>query len=208
MRGTSLKLVDNFTNHSSIVSSIESEVNTHHTKVWINIDRLLIIWKSDLSDKIKQNFFQAVAVFTLNICLNTFSTVGCHQWCFAWFLVEFQVFQLHTIVPCWSFQRLIISDTPYRSLNIGKKRNKTEIELGFYLFGPLLTAHQCIWLVVVSTTLKQTLSSSLAFLESLMPLKNWCSIHARWFKSSLKHSIRFCGIFTKFKIAFYCISFF
>ena len=28
-------------------------------------------------------------------------------------------------------------------------------------------------------------------LESLMPLKNWCSIHARWSKSSLKHSIRF-----------------
>ncbi len=24
-----------------------------------------------------------------------------------------------------------------------------------------------------------------AFLESLMPLKNWCSIHARWSKSSL-----------------------
>ena len=36
-----------------------------------------------------------------------------------------------------------------------------------------------------------------AFLESLMLLekKNWCSIHARWSKSSLKHSIRFCGIF-------------
>ena len=31
------------------------------------------------------------------------------------------------------------------------------------------------------------------FLESLMPLKNWCSIHARCSKSSLKHSIRFCG---------------
>ena len=34
-----------------------------------------------------------------------------------------------------------------------------------------------------------------AFLESLMPLKNWCSIHARCSQSSLKHSIRFCGIF-------------
>ena len=48
-----------------------------------------------------------------------------------------------------------------------------------------------------------------AFLESLMPLKNWCSIHARWSKSNLKHSIRFCGsIFFKFKTEFYCISFF
>ena len=47
-----------------------------------------------------------------------------------------------------------------------------------------------------------------AFLESLMPLRNWCSIHARWSKSSLKHSIRFCGIFSKFKTESYCISFF
>ena len=38
-----------------------------------------------------------------------------------------------------------------------------------------------------------------AFLESLIPLKNSCSIHARLFKSSLKHSRRFCGIFSKFK---------
>ena len=47
-----------------------------------------------------------------------------------------------------------------------------------------------------------------AVLESLIPLKNWCSIHARWSKSSLKHSIGFCGIFSKFKTEFYCISFF
>ena len=46
-----------------------------------------------------------------------------------------------------------------------------------------------------------------AFFESLMPLKNSCLIHARWSKSSLKHSIRFCGI-SKFKTGFYCISFF
>ena len=47
-----------------------------------------------------------------------------------------------------------------------------------------------------------------AFLESLMSLKNWCLIHARWSKSSLKHSIRFCGIFSKFETEFYCLSFF
>ena len=38
-----------------------------------------------------------------------------------------------------------------------------------------------------------------AFRESLMPLKSWCCIHARWSKSSLKHSIRFCGIFPSLK---------
>ena len=38
-----------------------------------------------------------------------------------------------------------------------------------------------------------------AFLKSFMLLKNWCSIYARCSKSSLKHSIGFCGIFSKFK---------
>ena len=37
------------------------------------------------------------------------------------------------------------------------------------------------------------------FLDSLMPLKNWCSIHARWSKSSLKHSIGFSRIFRSLK---------
>ena len=36
-----------------------------------------------------------------------------------------------------------------------------------------------------------------AFFESLMPLKNWCSIHARCSKSSLKHSVRFLWQFSK-----------
>ena len=48
-----------------------------------------------------------------------------------------------------------------------------------------------------------------AFLESLTPLKNWCSIHAIWSKGTLKHSLHFCGIiFSKFKTEFYCLSFF
>ena len=39
-----------------------------------------------------------------------------------------------------------------------------------------------------------------AFLESLMPLKNWCPIHARCSKSSLKHSIRYSvAFFLSFK---------
>ena len=38
-----------------------------------------------------------------------------------------------------------------------------------------------------------------AFLESLIPLKNWCSINARCSKSSLKNSIRFWSIFPSLK---------
>ena len=47
-----------------------------------------------------------------------------------------------------------------------------------------------------------------AFLESLMPLKNGCSIYARWSKSSLKYSIRFYGIFPSLENNFiaYCSS--
>ena len=41
-----------------------------------------------------------------------------------------------------------------------------------------------------------------AFLESLMPLKSWCSIHARCSKSSLKHSVPFWGIFPSLKQKF------
>ena len=38
-----------------------------------------------------------------------------------------------------------------------------------------------------------------AFLESLMPLKNTCSIYARWSRSNLKNSIHLCGIFPSLK---------
>ena len=47
-----------------------------------------------------------------------------------------------------------------------------------------------------------------AFLESLMPLKIWCSIHAKWSKSSLKHFIRFYSILSKFKTESNFTSFF
>ena len=36
-------------------------------------------------------------------------------------------------------------------------------------------------------------------LESLISLKNWCLIHGRWSKCSLKHWIRFCVIFPSLK---------
>ena len=40
------------------------------------------------------------------------------------------------------------------------------------------------------------------FFVQSVTLKNWFSIHARWSKSSLKHSIRFCGIFQNLKHSF------
>ena len=70
--GTSLKLVDKFTYLGSSVSSTEQDIETRLTKAWTAIDRLSIIWKSDLTDKMKRSFFQAVVVLIL--------LYGCTTW--------------------------------------------------------------------------------------------------------------------------------
>ena len=72
LNGSSLKLVDKFTYLGSSVSSTEKDINTRLAKVWTDIDRLSVIWKSDLTDKIKRSFFQAVVVSIL--------LYGCTTW--------------------------------------------------------------------------------------------------------------------------------
>ena len=62
---TPLKLVDKFTYLGSSVSSTKKDIDTLLTKAWTAIDRLSIIWKSDLTDKMKCSFFQAVVVSIL-----------------------------------------------------------------------------------------------------------------------------------------------
>ena len=63
--GTSLKLVDKFTYLGSSISSIEKDIDSRLTKAWTTIDRLSIIWESDLTDKMKRSFFQSVVVSIL-----------------------------------------------------------------------------------------------------------------------------------------------
>ena len=70
--GTSLKLVNKFTYLGSSISSTEKDINTRLTKAWTAIDRLSIIWKSDLTDKMKRSFFQAAVVSIL--------LYGCTTW--------------------------------------------------------------------------------------------------------------------------------
>ena len=70
LEGTSLKLVDKFTYLGSSVSSTEKDIDTRLTKAWTAIDRLSIIWKSDLTNK--HSFFQAEAVSIL--------LYGCTTW--------------------------------------------------------------------------------------------------------------------------------
>ena len=69
---TSLKLVDKFPYLGSSVSSTEKHIDTRLTKAWTGIDRLSIIWKSNLTDKMKRIFFQAAVVSIL--------LYGCTTW--------------------------------------------------------------------------------------------------------------------------------
>ena len=59
---SSLKLVDKFSYLRSSVSSTEKDIDTRLTKVWTAIDKLSIIWKSVLTDKMKRSFFLAAVV--------------------------------------------------------------------------------------------------------------------------------------------------
>ena len=63
--GSSLKLVDKFTYLGSSVSSTEKDIDTRLRRAWTTIDKLSIIWKSDLTDKMKRSFFQAAVVSIL-----------------------------------------------------------------------------------------------------------------------------------------------
>ena len=72
LNGRPLKLVDKFTNLTSDVSSTETAINTWFAKAWMAIERLPVIWKLDLTDKIKCSFFPAAVV---SILLH-----GCTTW--------------------------------------------------------------------------------------------------------------------------------
>ena len=72
LNGSSLKLVDKFTYLGSSVSSTEADINMRLAKAWTTIDSLMVIWMSDLTDKIKRSFFQAAVVSIL--------LYGCTTW--------------------------------------------------------------------------------------------------------------------------------
>ena len=56
LNSSSLKLVDKFTYLGSSVSSTEKHINTRLAKAWTAINKLSVIWKSDLTDEIKRSF--------------------------------------------------------------------------------------------------------------------------------------------------------
>ena len=63
--GSALKPVDKFTDLGSSVSSTETDIDTRLAKASIAIDRVSVVWKSDLTDKMKRSCFQAAIVLIL-----------------------------------------------------------------------------------------------------------------------------------------------
>ena len=57
LKGGPFKLLDKFTYFGSSVSSTENNINMRLAKAWKAIDRLSVIWESDLTDKMKRSFF-------------------------------------------------------------------------------------------------------------------------------------------------------
>ena len=74
LNGSSLKLVDKFTYLGSSVSSTETDIKMWLAKAWTTVDRLSIIWKSDLTNERKHSFFQA-AVMSILLYGCTISTL-------------------------------------------------------------------------------------------------------------------------------------
>ena len=72
LEGTPLKLVDKFPYLGSSIESTEKDIETRLTKAWTAFNRLSIIWKSDLTDKMKHSFFQAAVTSIL--------LYGCTTW--------------------------------------------------------------------------------------------------------------------------------
>ena len=61
LNSSSQKLVDKFTYLRSSVSSTMTDIDMRLTKAWTAINKLSVIWKSDLNDKMKRSFFQAAS---------------------------------------------------------------------------------------------------------------------------------------------------
>ena len=57
LNGSSLTLLEKFTYLGSSVSTTETDIDTQQAKAWTAIYRLSVIWKSDLTDKMKSSFF-------------------------------------------------------------------------------------------------------------------------------------------------------
>ena len=92
----------------SSVSSTEKDIDTQLTKTWTAIDKLSIIWKSNLTNKMKRSFFQAAVVSIL--------LYGCTTWTLTKQLEKkldgnyTRIIQVRRTRHCWRSRDELISD--------------------------------------------------------------------------------------------------
>ena len=79
LNGSSLKLVDKFTYLGSSVLWTDTDINMRLAKAWTAIDSLLVIYKSDLTNKMKCNFFQAAVMSILLYGCTTWTLTECME---------------------------------------------------------------------------------------------------------------------------------
>ena len=92
----------------SSVWSTEKDIDMQLTKAWTAIDKLSIIWKSDLADKMKHSFFQAAVVLIL--------LYGCTFWTLTKTAGEEARRQLHKNVA--SNIEQVLAATPHKAPTI------------------------------------------------------------------------------------------
>ena len=73
------KPVDMFTYLGSSVSSTNNDINSRLAKSWTVTDWLSVIWKSDLTDKIKCSFFQVAVASVLLYGCTTCTVTKCKK---------------------------------------------------------------------------------------------------------------------------------
>ena len=79
LNSSSPKLVDKFPYLGSSVSSTETDINMQLAKSWTAINGLSVIWKTDLTDKIKRSFFQAAVMSILLYGCTTWMLTKCME---------------------------------------------------------------------------------------------------------------------------------
>ena len=79
LNDSSLKLVDKFTFLRNSVSSTGTDIDTRLANAWTANDSLSVIWKSDLTDKMKSSFFQAAVVSILLYGCTTWTLTKCME---------------------------------------------------------------------------------------------------------------------------------
>ena len=87
-----LKSVDHFTHFGSNISSTKSDFNTSILNALTTINWQLIMWKYDISYKIKRDFFQAEAVSVL--------LSRCTTWTLTKSIKEKAKWELHNKTTC------------------------------------------------------------------------------------------------------------